>query len=60
LTDIVFIKVPSINLIEIHPVGAAPEYEDKRTEMTKTMGALRNYLNAPKNKFAVLLVKTTP
>jgi hypothetical protein len=34
-------------------------YEDRQTDMTKIMGAFQNYAKALKNKFALLLIKTT-
>jgi len=56
---VLFIKVTNINFIKIRPVGAALMYGDRRTDMTKIMGAFRNYANAPEYKFPVSLIKTT-
>jgi hypothetical protein len=35
------------DLIKIRPVGAELFHEDRRTDMTKLMGAVRNFESAP-------------
>ena len=43
------------NLMKIRPVGAELFHAVRRTDMTKLIAALRNFVNAPKNLVVILI-----